>query len=148
MPPTWDLIFLFLSQRPCVAEPEATSLSSAEPRVLRVSLVLLLSLLSRWILCSCLQPLLVHCHWPRQSCLSHAKTPSSLSHRFPSSHLQSFLVFTFLSFHLEYIFHYSHTQEEKASRLSCFLPAYLSHLLRIKAVWTHHSISSSLLSGI
>ena len=39
-----------------------------------------------------------------------------------------------LSFHLEDIFHYSHTQDGKASRLSCFLPAYLSHLLRIKAV--------------
>ena len=36
-------------------------------------------------------------------------------------------------FHLEDIFHYSHTQDEKTSRLSCFLPAYLSHLLRIKA---------------
>ena len=48
--------------------------------------------------------------------------------------LQSFLVFTFLSFHLEDIFYYSHTQDGKASRLSCFLPAYLSHLLRLKAV--------------
>ena len=32
MPLTWDPTFPFLSQRPCVAEPEATSLSSAEPR--------------------------------------------------------------------------------------------------------------------
>ena len=31
---TWDPTFPFLSQRPCVAEPEATSLSSAEPRAL------------------------------------------------------------------------------------------------------------------
>ena len=38
------------------------------------------------------------------------------------SHLQSFLVFAFLSFHLEDIFYYSHTQVGKASRLSCFLP--------------------------
>ena len=30
MPLTWDPIFPFLSQRPCVAEPEATSLSSTE----------------------------------------------------------------------------------------------------------------------
>ena len=52
---------------------------------------------------------------------------------FSSTHLQSLLVFTFLSFHLEDIFHYSHTQDGKASRLSCFLPAYLSHLLRIKS---------------
>ena len=61
------------------------------------------------------------------------KAPSSLWHGFSSSHLQSLLVFTFLSFHLEDIFHYFHTQNGKASRLSCFLPAYLSHLLRIKA---------------
>ena len=39
-----------------------------------------------------------------------------------------------LSFHLEDVFHYSHTQDGKASRLSCFLPAYLSHHLRLKAV--------------
>ena len=32
---TCDPTFPFLSQRPCVAEPEATSLSSAEPRALR-----------------------------------------------------------------------------------------------------------------
>ena len=44
-----------------------------------------------------------------------------------------FLVFAFLSFHLEDILYYSHTQDGKASRLSCFLLAYLSHLLRIKA---------------
>ena len=35
MPLTCDPTFPFLSQRPCVAEPEATSLSSAEPRALR-----------------------------------------------------------------------------------------------------------------
>ena len=34
MPLTCDLTFPFLSQRLCVAEPEATSLSSAEPRAL------------------------------------------------------------------------------------------------------------------
>ena len=64
--------------------------------------------------------------WPRQSCLSHAKAPSSLWHGFSSSHLQSLLDFTFLSFHLEDIFYYSHPQDGKASRLSCFHPAYLS----------------------
>ena len=31
MPLTWDPTFPFLSQKPCVAEPEATSLSSAVP---------------------------------------------------------------------------------------------------------------------
>ena len=51
----------------------------------------------------------IHCHWSRQSCLSHAKASSSFWHGFSSSHLQSFLVFTFLSFHLEDIFYYSHT---------------------------------------
>ena len=35
--------------------------------------------------------------------------------------LQSFLDFAFLSFHLEDIFHYSHPQDGKTSRLSCFL---------------------------
>ena len=34
MPLTWGLTFPSLSQRPCVAAPEATSLSSAEPRAL------------------------------------------------------------------------------------------------------------------
>ena len=34
MPLTWGLTFPFLSQRPCAAEPEATSLSSAELRAL------------------------------------------------------------------------------------------------------------------
>ena len=77
---------------------------------------------------------LLHHYWPRQSCLSHAKAPSLHWHGFSSLHLQSFLVFTFLSFHLEDIFHYSHTQDGKVSRLSCFLPAYLSHPLRLKAV--------------
>ena len=38
-------------------------------------------------------------------------------------HLQSFLDFAFLSFHLEDIFYYSHLQDGKAYRLSCFLPA-------------------------
>ena len=68
------------------------------------------------------------------SCLSHGKAPPSLWHGFSSSHLQSFPVFAFLLFHLEDIFYYSHTQDGKTSRLSCFLPAYLSHLLHIKAV--------------
>ena len=80
-----------------------------------VPLVLLLSLLSRGISCGCLQPLLIHCHWSRQSCLSHAKASSSLWHGFSSPHLQSFLVFTFLSFHLEDIFYYSHTYDGKTS---------------------------------
>ena len=45
-PTTRDPTFLFLSQKPCVAEPEATFPSSAEPRALS-SLILLLSLISR-----------------------------------------------------------------------------------------------------
>ena len=62
MPLTCDPTFPFLSQRHCVAEPKATSLSSAEPHACGVSLVFLLSFLSRGISCGCLQPLLVHCH--------------------------------------------------------------------------------------
>ena len=45
MPLTCHLTFPFLSQRPCVAEPEATSLSSAEPRA-QWSLTLPFALLS------------------------------------------------------------------------------------------------------
>ena len=56
------------------------------------------------------------------NCLSHAKASSSLWHGFFSSHLQSLLDFAFFSFHLEDIFHYSHSQGGISSRLSCFLP--------------------------
>ena len=117
-----------------VSQPEATSLSSAEPHALWSLTRPFLSFFSQGISCGCLQPYFIPCHWPRQSCLSHAKASSSLWHGSSSLHLQSFLVFGFLSFHLEDIFHYSHTQDGKTSRLSCFLPAYLFHLLRIKAV--------------
>ena len=58
---------------------------------------------------------LLHCHWPRQSCLSYPKVSSSFWHRFTSSHLQSLLVFAFLSFHQEDIFYYSHPQDGKTS---------------------------------
>ena len=47
--------------------------------------------------------------------------------------LQSFLDFAFLSFHLEDIFYHFHPQDGKASRFSCFLPVYFSHLLHLKA---------------
>ena len=67
---------------------------------LGVSLVFLLTLFPRCISRGCLQPYLVLCHWPRQSCLFHAKVPSSLLQGF-SSHFLSFLDFAFLSFHLE-----------------------------------------------
>ena len=58
------------------------------------------------------------------------------------------LSFTFFSSYLEDIFYYSHPQDGKASRLSCFLPAYLSHLLRIKAFEMHYTILSTLLFGV
>ena len=45
--------------------------------------------------------------------------------------------------HLKDIFYYSHPQDGTASRLFCFLPAYLSHLLHIKAFC---SIPSTLFS--
>ena len=105
----------FISQRPCVAEPEATSLSSAEPRARR-SLTRPFALFSHFLNFLRLPPTSPHpCHWPRQSCLSHAKAPLSLWHGFSSSHLQSFLVFAFLSFHLEDICYYSHAQDGKPS---------------------------------
>ena len=72
---------------------------------------------------------------PRQSCLFYAKAPSSLWHGFTSLHLQSLLVFAFVSFHLEDIFHYSHPQDGKSlstlllpSGLSISPPAYQSCL--------------------
>ena len=52
-----------------------------------------------------LQPFPLHIHWPRQSCLSHAKAPSSLWHGFSYSRFQSLLEFAFLSFHLEDMFY-------------------------------------------
>ena len=116
---TWDLTFLFLSQRlPHWALPSYV--------LWGVSFVLLLFLLPGWISCGCLQSFLVHCHWPRPSCLSYAKASSSLWHGFPSSNLKSLLNFAFLSFHLKDIFYYFHSQDGKASRLSCFLSAYLT----------------------
>ena len=91
MPLTCDPTFPFLNQRLCVAEPEATFLSSAEPRapwsLTRPFALLSLPAASNLQPCGCLQPCLVHCHWPRQSCLSHAKASSSLWHGFSSSHL-------------------------------------------------------------
>ena len=55
----------------------------------------MLSFLSRGISCDCLQSFLIRGHWPRQSCLSHAKAPSCMdflhifnlswsTHSFPS----------------------------------------------------------------
>ena len=54
------------------------------------------------------------------------------------SHCQSFLVCRFLSLYLENIFYYSYPS------LSRFLPAYLSHLLRLIVCSKHHSIVSRL----
>ena len=45
----------------------------------------------------------------------------------------SFPFLQFLFFHLEDIFYYPHPQDGKASRLSCFVPVYLSHLLGLNA---------------
>ena len=133
MPLTYDPRFLFLSQRPCVAEPKATSLSSTEPHVLR-SLTRPFALLSL-----SLNFMRLPQTSPRPLPLAQTKLPIPCYSIFLalawifSSHLQFVLVFTFLSFHLDDIFHYSHTQDGKASRLSYFLPAYFSHLLHLKA---------------
>ena len=81
-----DLIFRSPSQRPCVEEPEATFPNYAEPRALR-SLIGPFALPSSLLNFSRLpQTLLIHCHWPRQSCLSHAKASSSLWHEFSPTH--------------------------------------------------------------
>ena len=131
LPITGDTTIPFLSQRPCVAEPEATFPSSAEPRSRR-SLTRLSALLSPRMNFLRLPPTFPR-PLPLGQILSYAKAPSSLWLGFSSPHLQSFLVFAFLSFHLEDIFYYFHTQDGNDPRLSCFLPAYLSYHLRIKA---------------
>ena len=134
MPPTCDLTFPFLSQRACAAEPEPTFLSSAEPRALW-SLTRPFTLLSLPLNFLRLSPTS-----PRPLPLAQTVLPIPCSSIFLALAWiffftsQSFLVLTFLSFHLKDIFYYSHTQDGKATRLSCFLPACLSHLLRIKAV--------------
>ena len=75
-PLTRDPTFPFLSQRPCAAEPEAISLSSTKPRALW-SLTRPVALLSPPLNFLWLPPIfLLLCHWPRQSCLSHAKASS------------------------------------------------------------------------
>ena len=117
--------FLFPSQRPCVPEPEATTPSSAEPRVLG-SLTRPSALLSFPLNFLRLPPTFpLHCHWSRQSCLSHATAASSLWHGYSSSHLQSFLAFAFLSFHLEDIVYYSPSTRWE-SLLTLLLPSGLS----------------------
>ena len=76
-----------LSQRPCVAEPEATFLSSAEPHALSsftrpfAPPSTLLNFLRLPLTFS--RPLLL----PRQSCLSYVKASSWFWHGFFSSHL-------------------------------------------------------------
>ena len=109
---------------------------------------LFFALLLALLPCLSSSPNFPNCSSPRESALvyaaylrSHFSVSQSeaiiLLHIFilgySSSHLQSFLDFTFLSFHVEDIFYYSHPKDGKASRLSFFLPAYLSHLLRLKA---------------
>ena len=126
-------IFLCLRQRPCVAEPEATFPSSAEPRSLRSLIfpsVHSFTPLNFLRLSPTFSPPLP---------LAQTKLPIPCYSTFLvwhgfSSHFQSLLDFAFLSFHLEDIFHYSHPQDGKAYRLSCFLPVCLSYFLRIIAV--------------
>ena len=125
---------LSLSQRPCAAEPETTFPSSAKPRVLRSltcppappsSPMNFLRLSPTY---PCPLPL------PRQSCLSHAKAPSSLRHGFSSSHFQSFLVFAFLFsiWKISFIIPI-HKMGKPLDSPASFRPISLSHLLRIKA---------------
>ena len=71
----------------------------------------------------------------------HCKAPFLLWHGFVSSHFQSFLVFTFVSFHLRDICYYYHSKDGIASRLSCFLLAYPSQFLRPKALFEHIILS-------
>ena len=65
-------------------------------------------------------PMLKHLPRSGMDFLLHIFNLSWSSHSFPSIWKTSSII--------------PHTQDGKASRLSCFLPAYLSHLMRIKAV--------------
>ena len=49
---------------------------------------------------------------------------------------------------LEVFIYYFHSQDGKISQLTCFLTAYLSHILRPKAIRSHHFISSTLFFGV
>ena len=70
----------------------------------------------------------VHCNWPRPSRLSHAETPSSLCDGFSSSQFWSFLVFTFLSFHLKISFVITIHKMEKPLGPPSVLSLSLLHL--------------------
>ena len=85
----------------------------------------------------------------RQSCLSHAKAPSSLWHGFSCLHLQSLLVFVFLSFHLEDIFYYSHPQDGKTSDSpASFRPISLTFCVSKLFDASYYSVYSSFWSLI
>ena len=124
---TRDSTFLSPTQRPCVTVPEATFPSSDEPRALS-SLIRLSAPLS---------PPAKFLAAATNLSLAIATGPDKVAYpklkNFPRPGMDFLLHIFNLSFHLEDIFYYSHRQDRKASRLSCFLPAYLSYLLRPKA---------------
>ena len=127
-----DLSFLSLSHKLCMAERQATCLSSAGPRTRRLISLSALSTPTLDFLrlqqTSFLPLLLV-----QTELLTHAEATFSLWHE-SSAHFQSFLVFEFLSCYLEILIYYSHSQNGKASRITCFLFAYLTHFLRLRAI--------------
>ena len=148
MPLTCDPTFPFLSQRPCIAEPEATSLSSAEPRA-RKSLTRLFALLSHSL------------NFLRQPPTSPRPLPLAQT-KFPISCQSTFLALAWILFVTFSIFPglcipflpsgrhlllFPYTKWENLSTLllpsglSLSPPAPQSFLL-------HYSISSTLLSGI
>ena len=148
LPLTWDAPFLSPSQRPCVAEPEAIFPSSTEPRALR-NLTRPPALPSLSLNFLRLPPtfplplpltqtkLPIHDkHFSRSGMdfLLHIFNLSWILHSFPSIWKPSFIINGILKM--------GKTLDSPASL------RYISHLLRIKASWTHHSIPSTLLSGI
>ena len=106
LPVTWDPTFPFLSQRPCVAEPEATSLSSAEPRALWSLTRPLLSFFSLWIFAAASNlssftatgpdkvayPMLKHLPRSGMDLLLHIFNLSCSSHSFPSIWMTSSII--------------------------------------------------------
>ena len=135
-------------ERPCVAEPEATFPSSAVPCALRSPIRLF---------CSPFFPT-EYSRLPQTSLrllpLAQTTLPIPCESVFLNlTWIFSFTFSIFSSLCIPFLLSGRHfllfpSIRWESPRLSCFLPTYLSHLLRIKAFLMHHSIPLTLFSGV
>ena len=102
----------------------------------------LLSFHLQWISRGCRQPLFFHYRRPRQSLLTNAETPPTLLLG-SSSHFY-FRVFCFSILPKGNLLLLFPSTSWKKNATYSFLTAYLSHFLRLKAVWAHNFIPSTL----